>query len=116
MDDRILGNVKKLLGIDDAFTDFDVDICIAINTALSTLTQIGIGPKNGFKITSDETTWSEFIGERKDIESVKTFVYLKTKLIFDPPANSFLVNAIEKQLDELTWRLNVSEDVGGLYE
>lgn len=81
-----------------------------INMAIMSLTQLGVGPEIGFTISSDLEMWSDFIGERKDIEAVRTFIYLKVRLVFDPPANSFLVEAMERQIRELEWRLNIQVD------
>lgn len=107
--DSILDSIKKLLGIDESYDVFDVDIMIHINSALMTLTQIGVGPESGFFITSSEETWNDFIGSSINIEAVKTYVYLKVKLVFDPPAGS-LLESIKEQIKELEWRLNVVVD------
>lgn len=74
------------------------------------LTQLGVGPETGFIITSDTETWSDFIGDKKDIEGVRTFIYLKVRLVFDPPTTSFLIEAMERQIRELEWRLNIQAD------
>lgn len=105
--DSVLTLIKKLLGIEEEYEHFDVDIMTGINTAFMTLNQLGIGPEYGFSIQDKQATWKDFIGERKDIEPLKTFIFLTTKLSFDPPPNSFLVDAINKQINEITWRLNV---------
>ena len=107
MQDSILNNIKKLLGITDDYTHFDTDVIIYINSALSTLHQIGIGPHGGFRIGSANEKWGEFRGTTDVLEDVKSYVYLKVRLIFDPPTNAFMVTAMEKQIDELTWRLSV---------
>lgn len=110
MDESILNSIKALLGPDSDYTVFDPDIIIFINGAFSTLTQLGIGPKEGFKITGADETWEEFIGDVLDLESVKTFVYLKVRILFDPPSSSFVLTALQKECDELAWRLNVEVD------
>lgn len=110
MDESILNSIKALLGPDSDYTVFDSDIIIFINGAFSTLTQLGIGPKEGFKITGADETWEEFIGDVLDLESVKTFVYLKVRILFDPPSSSFVLTAMQKECDELAWRLNVAVD------
>ena len=103
----ILTSIKKLFGPGEDDTTFDIDIIIHINTALFNLNQIGVGPSDGFFITDKSQTWSDFIGtNRKDIEAVKTYVYLKVKLVFDPPQSGVLVDAIKQQISELEWRLN----------
>lgn len=109
--ESILLTIKTMIGgiVCDP-GDFDVDLIVNINSAFSILHQLGLGPKEGFKITSEAESWSEFLEDTQYLEDVKMYVYLRTKLNFDPPANSFLVNSIEKQLLELEWRLNVAVD------
>lgn len=106
----ILTSIKKLLGEEHAH--FDPDITMHINSALMVLTQLGIGPDEGFRIIDDSAVWSDFIGPRQDLDSVISFVYLKTRLIFDPPQTGFLIEAIKDQIKELEWRLN-SQVEGG---
>lgn len=108
--DSILTLIKRLLGIDEQYGHFDVDIIIGINNAFMTLQQLGIGPKEGFLIQDQRQTWTEFLCGRTDLEAVKMFVYLKTKLSFDPPQTSYLIKAIEDQLNELTFRLNIQAE------
>lgn len=110
--ESILTSVKRLLGIDEEYEYFDQEIILNINSALMTLHQIGIGPKEGFVIVDDSQTWEDFIGERKDLESIKTYLYLKTRLSFDPPQTGYLVDAITKQISEIEWRLNVQVEGG----
>lgn len=112
--DSILTSVKKSLGIDSEYDHFDADITMCINTVLNILNQLGVGPEQGYSITDDTQTWYEFLGERKDLESVKTFVYMKVKLIFDPPSNSFLIDSINKILSELEWRITNQSGVKGV--
>lgn len=101
----ILTCIKRLLGIEESYTQFDPDILVHINSAFMTLFQLGIGPETGYSITGSTETWSEFTEDRTDIEAIKTYVYLKVRLIFDPPQTGYLVEAINKQLVELEWRL-----------
>lgn len=110
MEESILNSIKALLGPDSDYDVFDPDLIIFINGAISTLTQLGIGPSEGFRITGEDETWNDFLGDAKDIESVKTYIYLSVRLVFDPPSNSFVVSAFEKRLEELAWRLNVAVD------
>ena len=112
MENSILISIKKLLGIEPEYTHFDPDIIIHINSALMALQQLGVGPETSFFITSKDDTWESFLGNRTDIESVKLFVYLKARTIFDPPSNSFVLDAFERQIRELEWRLNVQVDKG----
>lgn len=106
----ILISTKKQLGIESDFTHYDPDIILGINSAMMSLNQLGIGPSNGFYITGDSEEWTALLGDRKDLESVKMYIYLKTRLTFDPPTNSFLVDAVERQIRELEWRLNVQAE------
>lgn len=107
--ESILTSIKKLLGPEESYDHFDTDIIIHINSALMVLNQLGVGPVDGFSISDKEAVWTDFVPE-KNIEAVKTYVYLKVRLIFDPPQSSFLVAAIEKQITELEWRLNVKAE------
>ena len=88
MGDSILVTIKKMLGLEDNYTPFDVDVMVHINAALMSLTQLGIGPKEGFTITDYTQTWSDFITNEVKLGAVKTYVYLKVKMVFDPPTNS----------------------------
>ena len=106
----ILTTVKKMLGLDSDYEAFDVDIIIGINSALMTLTQVGVGPKRGFIVQDATDTWEDFLGDREDLEAIKTYVYLKTKLIFDPPTNSFTIDAMERQAEEYLWRININAE------
>lgn len=106
MEQSILTSTKKILGIAEDYTVFDLDIITHINTAFSTLTQLGVGPSTGFVIEDATSTWSEFIGSDLEIHSVKSYVFLKVKHLFDPPSTSYLIAAYERQMEELEWRLN----------
>lgn len=108
--DSILNSTKKLLGITEEQTAFDTDIVVAINTALSALSQIGVGSDMGYAIQDSTNTWSEFIGDRKDLEAVKSYVYLKTRLMFDPPQSSAVTDAIKTNLSEIEWRISSTVD------
>lgn len=107
--ESILTSIKKQLGIVEEYDHFDPEIIMCINTALFTLTQIGVGPSEGFTISDKATTWSEFTDTSK-IEAVKTYVYMKVRLAFDPPASSAHIESIKNQISELEWRLNVAVD------
>lgn len=112
MNESILTTVKKMLGITEEDTHFDSDLIVHINSVLGILTQIGVGPSNGYSITDKENSWSEFISETQ-YEMVKSFVSLKTKLLFDPPTSSSVMEAHEKMISELEWRIHVSVENGG---
>lgn len=109
MTDSILNSIKKLLGFEPDYTAFDTDIQIHINTVFSVLHNIGASPVEGFFITGPEETWSDFLEERMHVEMVKTYMYLRVRLLFDPPATSFALDAFKKQIDEFEWRLNTLE-------
>lgn len=108
----ILTTTKKLCGIEEVDTSFDDDIVVFINGVLFTLNQIGVGPPEGFAITDKNDKWTDLIGDRKDLEGVKTYIYNKTRLVFDPPQSSFLLQAIKDQITELEWRLNIQVEGG----
>lgn len=108
--DSILDTTKKLLGFDWDYTAFDTDITVHINSIFFTLQQLGVGPDTGFFIADNTATWSDFIGTDL-INAVKTYMYLKVRLLFDPPATSFAIDAISKQAADLEWRLNVQQEL-----
>ena len=108
--DSILDSMKKLLGISNDYNHFDQDIIIHINTAFMSLRQIGVGPKEGFAIHGSEETWGDFLSDMKTLESVRTYLYLKVRLIFDPPTNSAVVEIFNKNINEIEWRLNSEVD------
>lgn len=107
MSTSILNSVKKNLGLAAGYTAFDPDILMHINAVFSTLNQLGIGPELGYMIEDDEPTWDAFLGEDPKLNAVKTYVYLRVRLLFDPPATSYLITAMESQIKEFEWRLNV---------
>lgn len=110
METSILKSTKKNLGITAADTSFDLDIITHINTSFSTLTQLGVGPPSGFMIEDDIPVWEDFVGSDLELNSVKTYVYLKTKSLFDPPETSYLLGAMKDQILELEWRLNAHRE------
>ena len=112
MEDSILTSIKKLLGPEEEDTSFDLDITMHINSAFFNLNQLGVGPAIGFKIQDKTDVWTDFIGDRLDLESVKTYIYLKVRLVFDPPQSGFLVEAIKEQIKEYEWRLNNQAEGG----
>lgn len=108
--DSILATIKKMLGLDDDYTPYDMDIIVHINSAFMKLQQLGVGPKNGFTVDSMEQVWSDFTVNRVKMGSVKNYVYLQVKMLFDPPQNSYVMDAMKQQADELGWRLNVQAE------
>lgn len=108
--DSILTSVKKSLGIMEECEDFDDELVLFTNSVFSTLRQIGVGPEEGFSIQDDTTNWSDYLHDDKRLEFVKTYVCLKVKMIFDPPTASTAVEAINRMISELEWRINVTVD------
>lgn len=108
--ESILLSIKKLLGITEEYEHFDADIIIHINSVFSILTQLGVGPSDGFSISDNNAVWSDFIPEKNKIEFVKSYVYLKVKLLFDPPQSSAVVESINRMISELEWRITVAVD------
>ena len=113
MTDSILNSTKKILGIAEDYTAFDLDIMTHINSVFSDLNQLGVGPDPAFAIDGVDETWAEFLGNNKNINSVKTYIYLRVRLIFDPPPTSFSITAAEKQIKESEWRLMVQMEGQG---
>ena len=110
--DSILTSIKKLLGIDASYTQFDQDLIMHINSALMILNQLGVGPEAGFYITSATERWTDYVTDLTQIQCVKTYVYLKVRTWFDPPTTGIVSDAINRQINELEWRLNVAVDPG----
>lgn len=110
--ESILTSIKKLLGIDSEYEHFDTDIVIHINSVFMALQQIGVGPDKGFIILGKDETWFDYIADDVLSESVKTYIYLKVRLLFDPPGNSFLIDAMTNQTKEIEWRLLVNAERG----
>lgn len=111
MENGILTSVKKLLGIAEEYKHFDEDIIVHINSVFMILTQLGVGPSEGFSINDESAVWTDFIGEdNKNFQSVKTYVYMKVKLIFDSPLSSAVLESMNRTISELEWRLNVAAD------
>lgn len=107
MNESIFTTIKTLLDVPADDDSFDADILTYINSAFYSLRQIGVGPKDGFVITGADQTWSEFSTNASLISEVKTYIQQKVRLLFDPPNNSFLVSAIQENLKELEFRLNM---------
>ena len=108
MNDSILTSIKKLLGITEEYEHFDQDIITHINSVFMILNQLGVGPSNGFSITDKTAVWSDFISEGTNLESVKSYIYLKVRLLFDPPTTSAVMESMNRMISELEFRLNVS--------
>ena len=112
MSESILLSVKKALtGVTEDYEAFDDQLILHINGTFATLNQLGVGPDNGYMIASDEETWSDYLGENETLLAfVKPYMVNKVKLAFDPPSSSFVLSSLEKQNEELTWRIRVMVD------
>lgn len=108
--ESILTSIKKLLGITEEYTHFDADIIMHINSVFMILNQLGVGPTKCFYIEDDIPTWNDFIPDGQNVEAVKSYMYLKVRLLFDPPASATVMQSIEKAINEFEWRLNISVD------
>ena len=107
MDESILNTIKKLLGIDESYDAFDTDVIVNINTFLGVLNTLGVGVE-GFTIEDDSATWGEFLAANAvPLNEAKTYLYLRVRQVFDPPASGVLGSAFEKQIEELGWRMMV---------
>ncbi len=106
MENSILNSTKKILGIDPLYTPFDLDIITHINAVFSVLNQLGVGPEDGFFITDETALWTQFLIPQKELNLVKTYMYLRVRVLFDPPGTSYLIEAMNNQLREYEWRLS----------
>lgn len=114
MEPSILNSVKKVLGIAAEYLAFDQDIMMHINTALATLTQLGVGPAAGFTVDDANDEWDAFVDPTDhQYNAVKSYVFLRVRMLFDPPQTSYLINAQTDQIKELEWRLNVHREETG---
>lgn len=107
MEQSILKTVKKLCSVDASYTPFDLDIITHINSVFATLNQLGVGPIDGFAIEDDTATWDDFVGDNTRLSSVRSYVCLKVRMMFDPPTTSYLIEGMNKQISEFEWRMNV---------
>ena len=110
MYESILTSIKKLLGIPEDYEHYDADIIMHINSVFMILNQLGVGPSNGFSITDKTAVWSNFISDNDNLEAVKSYVYMKVRLLFDPPLSSAVMDCINKVISEMEWRLNVAAE------
>lgn len=116
--DSILNTVKKMLGIDDSYKVFDMDIIVSINSTLSTLYQLGITFDSDFIVMNECQKWSDIIKDKfkNRLAFIQQYVYLKVRVLFDPPTSSFVLDAYNKQISELEWRINVEIETIGKEE
>lgn len=108
--ESILTSIKKLLMLDEDDTSFDTDIIIHINSVLSVLNQLGVGPDDGFSIADKTATWRELLGSYPNLDSVRSYVYLKVKLLFDPPTSGAVIESMNRVIGELEWRINATAE------
>lgn len=106
----ILTSTKKTLGIAEDYTAFDEDIIMHINTVFSTLNQLGLGPAEGFAISDKTAVWADFIGTDLRLNNVKSYMYMRVRLMFDPPSTSYLIASMERQVEQLEWRMNTERE------
>ncbi len=111
MEESILKSTKKILGLADSYTPFDLDVITHINASFSILDQLGVGPLGGFFIEDDSSEWSDYEAPPNQLNLIKTYVFLKVRMLFDPPGTSFLISAMTDQIKEYEWRLNVFREV-----
>lgn len=110
MEDSILLTIKKMLGLEPEYTPFDADIIVLINATLMVLTQADVGPSKGFRITGTDETWNDFLTNHVMLEAVKEYIYLRVKMIFDPPASSVAMDAFKSAADELLSRIAIQAE------
>lgn len=106
----ILDDVKKMCNLAPDDHSFDIDVILHTNSAFTTLTQLGLGPEDGFMIEDATATWDDFIGTNPKFNAVKSYVYLRVRTIFDPPQTSYQIQAMKEQIEQLEWRLNVERE------
>jgi hypothetical protein len=116
MEQSILTGTKQILGLDESYTAFDFDVITHINSAFATLNQLGIGPDDGFMIEDATAVWDDFYTDNLPLNPVKTYVYLRVRMLFDPPTTSYMIEAMQKQIAELEWRLNIAASSTDLVE
>ena len=114
--ESILTSVKKLLGIAEEYEHFDADLIMHINSVFMVLNQLGVGPAEGFSIQGAEAVWSDFMPVNSNTEAVKSYIHLKVKLLFDPPASATVIESYNRLISELEWRLNVAAESSGSSE
>lgn len=108
--ESILTSIKKLLGITEEYEHFDADIIMHINSVFSILTQLGVGPPDGFAIKDKTAVWSDFSPDDPQFSFIRSYVELRVKLMFDPPSSSSVIDAINRTIQELEWRINIAAE------
>lgn len=107
MEQSILTSTKKILGVSETYTAFDLDIITHINSTFSTLNQLGIGPVDGFMIEDDSAEWADLELPENQLHMVKSYIFLRVRMLFDPPTTSFLIEAMVNQIEQHEWRLSL---------
>lgn len=110
MMESILRSIRKMIGPDETYTHYDTDLIIHINSVLAVLTQLGVGPSEGFFIQDESATWNDFLGNNPKLEMVKSYVYMKVKLAFDPPSSSAVIDSMNRSISEFEWRTNMAAE------
>lgn len=108
--ESILRSIRKMIGPDETYTHYDTDLIIHINSVLAVLTQLGVGPSEGFFIQDESATWNDFLGNDPKLEMVKSYVYMKVKLAFDPPSSSAVIDSMNRSISEFEWRTNIAAE------
>jgi hypothetical protein len=108
--DSILDGIKRICSIDPSYTVFDDQIVMHVNSVFMVLNQLGIGPDSGFMIEDNSVTWDAFVGTDNNLNSVKTYMGLRVRMLFDPPQNSFVINAMNEQIQMFEWRLSTKRE------
>lgn len=108
--ESILISIKKMLGITKEYDHFDNDLIMHTNSVFMILTQLGVGPSSGFTITGEYETWDTFLPEGQNLEAVKSYMYMKVRLLFDPPSSSIVMECMSRMISELEWRLKVEAE------
>jgi hypothetical protein len=106
--ESILTSIKKMLGIEADYEIFDPDIIMHINSVFMDLNQLGVGPSEGFFIEDDTSSWTDFIPNVGQVEAVKSYIYLRVRLLFDPPSSSAVIESMNRQIEKMEWRLNMA--------
>lgn len=108
--ESILTSIKKMLGIAEEYTHFDADLIMHINSVFSILTQLGVGPSNGFSIKDEDAVWTDFIPDESNLECIKSYMHLKVKMLFDPPLSSAVMESMKQMSAEFEWRIQVAAE------
>jgi hypothetical protein len=111
MEESILNSTKKVLGLSEGYTAFDLDIITHINLAFSIVNDLGVGPTGGFYIEDKTSLWSDFVASPTQLATLRTYVFLKVRMLFDPPATSFAIEMMTKQVEEYEWRMSTRREV-----